>query len=151
MSRYRKLEVAATAVAIVCGASFLISIEYSYGFECWRFTMRSEQGCGEVGILSIPRSQCWLSNNSHGILWIPPLYVGGSGDPRLVFPYWLLFLLAGVAAFGLHRKAQAKGNGYCVKCGYNLTGNTTGICPECGTKFELKADASTSPRRGDGV
>jgi len=23
----------------------------------------------------------------------------------------------------------------CPKCSYNLTGNVSGICPECGTKF----------------
>ena len=23
--------------------------------------------------------------------------------------------------------------GHCRKCHYNLTGNTSGICPECGT------------------
>ena len=23
----------------------------------------------------------------------------------------------------------------CLSCGYNLTGNTTGICPECGTRI----------------
>ncbi len=23
--------------------------------------------------------------------------------------------------------------GYCRKCGYNLRGNTSGVCPECGT------------------
>ncbi len=38
--------------------------------------------------------------------------------------------------------------GLCIKCGYNLTGNTTGTCPECGTKFEMLA--IESPRRGDG-
>jgi hypothetical protein len=27
-----------------------------------------------------------------------------------------------------HRKAQ----GLCLKCGYNLTGNVSGVCPECG-------------------
>lgn len=25
--------------------------------------------------------------------------------------------------------------GYCGQCGYNLTGNISGICPECGTKI----------------
>ncbi|MHC4698177.1 MAG: hypothetical protein ACYTFA_15695 [Planctomycetota bacterium] len=27
-------------------------------------------------------------------------------------------------------------SGYCQKCGYNLTGNVSGVCPECGTKVE---------------
>jgi hypothetical protein len=25
--------------------------------------------------------------------------------------------------------------GLCIKCGYNLTGNVSGICPECGEKI----------------
>jgi hypothetical protein len=25
--------------------------------------------------------------------------------------------------------------GHCRKCGYNLTGNVSGVCPECGTKI----------------
>ena len=25
---------------------------------------------------------------------------------------------------------------HCQKCGYNLTGNVSGICPECGTRIE---------------
>ncbi len=26
--------------------------------------------------------------------------------------------------------------GYCSQYGYNLTGNTTGVCPECAAKVE---------------
>ena len=26
--------------------------------------------------------------------------------------------------------------GHCQTCGYDLTGNTSGVCPECGTKVE---------------
>ncbi|UCC29745.1 MAG: hypothetical protein JSU86_16260 [Phycisphaerales bacterium] len=26
--------------------------------------------------------------------------------------------------------------GYCRKCGYDLTGNVSGVCPECGTEIE---------------
>ncbi|HET6247117.1 MAG TPA: hypothetical protein VFE47_05400 [Tepidisphaeraceae bacterium] len=29
---------------------------------------------------------------------------------------------------------RRKKNGECVKCGYSLRGNVSGICPECGTK-----------------
>ena len=26
--------------------------------------------------------------------------------------------------------------GHCQQCGYNLTGNVSGVCPECGTEVE---------------
>jgi len=28
----------------------------------------------------------------------------------------------------------------CLKCGYNLTGNTSGTCPECGTPIRAKSE-----------
>ena len=28
--------------------------------------------------------------------------------------------------------------GHCTGCGYNLTGNISGTCPECGEEFEEK-------------
>ena len=31
--------------------------------------------------------------------------------------------------------------GHC-RCGYDLTGNTSGVCPECGQPFEAKGDAT---------
>jgi hypothetical protein len=31
--------------------------------------------------------------------------------------------------------------GHCRKCGYNLTGNVSGICPECGEKVSGKQSA----------
>lgn len=37
-----------------------------------------------------------------------------------------------------HRK-----NGICVNCGYDLRGNTTGICPECGKPVECFQGART--------
>ena len=31
------------------------------------------------------------------------------------------------------RRAGRKGRNECLECGYNLTGNVSGLCPECGT------------------
>jgi len=40
-------------------------------------------------------------------------------------------------------------NGICVNCGYDLRGNTTGICPECGEAVEnIKAAADERPAPG---
>lgn len=33
------------------------------------------------------------------------------------------------------RRYRRRRKGLCIKCGYNLTGNTTGICSECGNSF----------------
>lgn len=35
------------------------------------------------------------------------------------------------------RRWRRRRKGLCLKCGYNLTGNTTGICSECGTEIIL--------------
>jgi hypothetical protein len=43
---------------------------------------------------------------------------------------------------GLRRKM-----GLCVRCGYDLTGNTSGVCPECGTPIEAPGMARQSRDR----
>ncbi len=44
---------------------------------------------------------------------------------------WIMGLLAVVR--GLVRPRPATTAGRCARCGYNLTGNVSGTCPECGT------------------
>ena len=72
-------------------------------------------------------------------------YVHQGGGSRLATPFsqwslglwkpfflsWLLFLPAAVA-FRRHRARLRRGAGLCMRCGYDLTGNLSGVCPECG-------------------
>ena len=45
----------------------------------------------------------------------------------------LLALYPAVAFFrGPVRRWRRRKNGWCVACGYDLTGNVSGVCPECG-------------------
>ena len=47
-------------------------------------------------------------------------------------PYWgLMWSRAYVGRYNLRRPHY-----YCGSCGYDLTGNTSGLCPECGTPIE---------------
>ena len=40
----------------------------------------------------------------------------------------------GIVAYDRRRlRLDRTASGECVTCGYNLTGNTSGVCPECGT------------------
>lgn len=46
-----------------------------------------------------------------------------------------------VAAMGrsAYRRHRQKGKPCCRQCGYNLTGNVSGICPECGREVDAQA------------
>ena len=47
-------------------------------------------------------------------------------------PLWPFVVLPGILAVWLWRRDRRPGPGHCQRCGYNLTGNVSGICPECG-------------------
>jgi hypothetical protein len=63
----------------------------------------------------------------------------------LVVPYWFLFAVtaplpiikAGRWGVGAWRRRSLRG--FCPHCSYSLTGNTSGVCPECGTPVAGKA------------
>ena len=70
----------------------------------------------------------------------------------ICLPSGILFFIAAVVSLALdNRRARklAEGPrvkpGICHVCGYNLTGNTSGVCPERGTSVP-KAPADKSPR-----
>jgi hypothetical protein len=52
----------------------------------------------------------------------------------VTIPFWMLLVLAALpTAFLWWRDRRSIPPGHCRKCGYNLTGNVSGRCPECGT------------------
>jgi len=42
-------------------------------------------------------------------------------------------------AWAIYQRRKRRVPGYCLHCGYNLTGNISGVCPECGKPIALKA------------
>jgi hypothetical protein len=61
----------------------------------------------------------------------------------LQLPFWLIcgsfFTLAFLFALAARNTSIAAG--HCITCGYNLTGNTSGVCPECGTVTTAESTA----------
>lgn len=47
-----------------------------------------------------------------------------------------------VRSLGLQRQRRRRGQ--CTKCGYNLTGNTSSVCPECGTAVHTPASENNA-------
>ena len=88
--------------------------------------------------------------NTYGVIpvWRPVAYWGPGRQFGLslvglpLIPDWPAFLtsvllygaltFAGATAWRSARAWRRRRRGKCVACGYELTGNTSGICPECG-------------------
>ena len=64
---------------------------------------------------------------------------GKAAFHRVDLPFWLLFIasLLPTAILWWHRRIPP---GHCQACGYNLTGNVSGICPECGMRIEQEVE-----------
>jgi hypothetical protein len=81
------------------------------GFQSQRVSFFHQGNTEAVDAILIP---LWLAVCTFGLLPVAKLFIqSGRGEIR-----WL-----------------------CPICSYNLTGNTSGICPECGTAIAPKTDA----------
>ena len=63
-------------------------------------------------------------------------------------PYWLLAAAAAappgvwLSNAGRRRRRERRRLNRCVQCGYDLTGNVSGVCPECGRGREAGGDSA---------
>ena len=113
-----------------------------YGVHLWRFTVVDQP-------LPTPRLH-WYPFPKWGLLrmyhdergFTKPPSATNAGvhevGERICVPLLLLVLLFGsypLIAFirGPLRRWRRRKRGKCQNCGYNLTGNVTGVCSECGT------------------
>ena len=83
---------------------------------------------------------------------LPELGVPRSASDRVSDVLFFVAIFISVAGpFVFRRRVQRSlrhelckiGQTVCVKCGYNLTSNTTGTCPECGSSVPRFLERST--------
>ena len=73
----------------------------------------------------------------------PPERQTGIGADMISLPLWIPLLIVAVpTAIVWRRDRRRMSPGHCPTCHYNLTGNTSGICPECGTANPNRAEAA---------
>jgi len=64
-----------------------------------------------------------------------PLDHSGITGINAFIPLWLVLLLTAIPTAWLwHRDRRRIRPGCCLRCGYDLTGNMSGICSECGER-----------------
>ena len=59
----------------------------------------------------------------------------------LVVPYWVVLAPAAIISLRVVLRKRHFIKVGCGNCSYNLTGNVSGVCPECGTAVPAKAEA----------
>ena len=80
---------------------------------------------------------CW------GFEW--PRYLSAQVGPipttgGVGLPLWFVLAITAIpTAILFYRDRRRIPPGHCQKCGYNLTGNVSGICPECGEPIPIRA------------
>jgi hypothetical protein len=59
-----------------------------------------------------------------------------TGDRWINIPIWLALFAIAVPTVILWQLDRRPPPGHCQRCGYDLTGNVSGQCPECGSATE---------------
>lgn len=70
--------------------------------------------------------------NSRVVAEGPP----GTREYSFLLPLWIPLLLLAIPTVYWWRRGSLMPPGHCRKCGYNLSGNVSGRCPECGAVVE---------------
>lgn len=115
--------------------------------------------CG-LYLLNMPTKTASRSEDFHHLhydpvprnrsLYLSSTMVGPYRHSWLAFPLWAsTTLLAALGVLPLTlgplRRWRRRRNGWCLHCGYNLNGNRSGRCPECGLRHARPRRRTLSP------
>src|SRR5665213_367021 len=104
----------------------------------WLFELRD----GRYALYQPPAPHEWM-----GEVLIPTV---DSRDAAIGLRCLLICLMLGYALARRFHEVRLNETHRCRECGYNLTANTSGVCPECGTKstrLKPKMDRDGGARR----
>ena len=131
-------EVAVSMTIVTVGASVLVEWVNGRAWDRWAqstidqalsVTKAVDTG-GVVYNCTMPTGVWRLRRLDFDPAWVERLQVGGIVG---ILAGWLALLVRWLAARRFdHRHRE----GFCTACGYNLTGNLSGVCPECGMLLE---------------
>jgi hypothetical protein len=94
----------------------------------------------------LPPGWDWWHRTQPGLPEPIPTLKQGPGYFRMALPLCVPFLVLLIPTLLLWRRERRKLRpGFCRVCDYDLTGNTTGRCPECGTPYDRASEKALPP------
>ena len=151
--RWRVVKWAGLILSVLTAAVWAVSLKWALEYNTARIThsvgpsgqfyyrrsfVVSMGGLHAINDASVPRPLGWTTGTPWTSVpwWLPCVernYWGTGWDWSL--PLWVpLLTFATPAALLWRRDRRRIPPGHCLNCGYNLTGNVSGVCPECGEK-----------------
>jgi hypothetical protein len=119
---------------------FAFSVWYTFGYLGRAGGVMATSGLLLITTDSVSPGglQVW-AHASRALYWLP-----STSGPFVTIPLWPLFVAAFIPSAIGWRRSRRRRPGHCRKCRYDLTGNLSGICPECGTPVEPDQATLTS-------
>jgi hypothetical protein len=122
---------------------------WMYHFDTWCVATTDGSLWLEFGPPDPALGRGWRGFWVEGTLWLgqfwPVVFKDLRGNVDVVVPWcFLLALMAIPTALLWWLDRRRIPPGHCQKCSYDLTGNVSGICPECGTPISNAGAQSRS-------
>ncbi len=75
--------------------------------------------------------------------WVyQPVIPSVGGKPLAFIPLWLPLVIVAIPTIWLWWRDRRFPTGHCENCGYDLTGNVSGRCPECGNAIKRRDETT---------
>jgi hypothetical protein len=119
---------------------FVLSSRREFGYLGPTVVCGFTHGCVALGLYIGPNPPGWFFERADfnpRINWWP-LLVPNAALKAVALPLWILFVITAAVAVVSWRRLRARLPGHCRKCDYDLTGNESGVCPECGEKVQRR-------------
>ena len=162
--RHRIFTLASVLSLLMCVATVVLWLRSYWRYDIFILTIANGRTCwlvtttrGKVQLCIVHDESRSESRFAHGsgvaeeLYPLPHTWMGIGWGQRVDLPPWLsgrnavavpcsyiVFVLAFAPAMKLlSRLRRRKRTGCCPICHYDLTGNTSGVCPECGTATKI--------------
>ena len=113
-----------------------VSARWWIGYDTATWTAGLGNGVLQLGISHVgpaPGPPRWIVMDASSLgLRLPAWYK--TSHTQIVLPLWLVLLVLGVPTMAAWLPWPRPSRGLCHKCGYDLTGNVSGRCSECGER-----------------